>query len=389
MNIEQVTKQLGPENPKSHFSELAKIGMAQMHEIRHRIAEETGDAKKRGVKTWGAQHAAKMIGRTTPWLRKHDPDAPRNESGHGRWTLERINSLRVKAGTLISRPKGASPLAIAFAKLKGGTGNTTNCAHGAHYFAMQGLRVLVLDWDPQGSCTQLIGGFNPDSDIEAEDLPNEALLSDFEGLKYCIKKTYFHNVHLIPANQMLQDLEIDLYGQMEADDESLPPVHERLKLALEPIKELYDVILIDCPPSQGLLTMNALGAADAVVNPIRPALLDRASFVMYTRSLTGFYDFNPAIDLKYHRILISQYSDVVGSREQSDKIREQYGDFVMANKVVDCQEVRNAASKLSTVYALDKPVGGKRTYDRAIESFDSVFGEMLNDIRNIWTDEAA
>lgn len=383
-------KALGPEDPKDHFANLAIEGSDALDEIRNELIRTHGDGKNRTEKTWGIQEAAVMVGRSVPWLRENDADAPKNEVGHGRWTLGRINEIRDKIGTRVTRPAGAETLIIAFSKLKGGVGNTTSCAHLAHFLAKMGFRVLVIDFDPQGSMTQLVGGVNPDASIDMEDLPNEALLNDPKSLQYTIRKTYFHNVHLIPANQMLQDLELGLNQQFmnEKDDEFGVPFHKRLKEGLEPIKDNYDMVLIDCPPSQGSLTMNALGAANALINPIRPMLLDRASYVMYTRSLSSFYEFNPDIQIKYHRLLISQFKNVKDPIMQGKAIRKLYGDLVLSNTIMDSQEIKNASGRLETVYSLDRPVGGRDSYKRALHSLDSVFSEMVDEIFYLWNMEA-
>jgi chromosome partitioning protein len=379
-------KTLGPENPKEYFSILAIEGSEALNQIRKQIIEEFGDGSNRRVRTWGIQEAAKMVGRSEPWLRDNDLEVLKNESGHGRWSLERINELRDKLGTRYVRPDGSSVLIVAFSKLKGGVGNTTTCAHFAHFLAREGLKCLVIDFDPQGSMTQLVGGVNPDASIEEEDLPNSALLNKPDDLKYSIRGTYFHNVDLIPANQMLQDLEMGLNQQFmnDEDEEISVPFHKRLHEGLKSCADDYDVVLIDCPPSQGSLTMNALGAANGLVNPLRPVLLDRASMVMYSASASAFYEFNEDIDLKYHRVLINQYKKVKESNAQVKAIRALYGDLVLTNMVMDSQEVKNASGRLETVYSIDRAVGSRESYKRAINSLNAVFGEMLDEFKEIW-----
>lgn len=381
-------KQLGPENASAYFHEFVVRGKEQSEEIRAEILQEVGDGERRMPRTWGAKRAARMIGRSEGWLRENDPDVPRNEAGHGRWTLARINWLRDKAKTLYRRPKGAGPLIVSAAKLKGGVGNTTLVCHAAHYFAMQGLRVLVWDLDPQSSATSILAGIVPDAHLEDEDLPNSALLEDLSLFPGCIRKTYFHNVHLVPSNSALQDLDLQLASQHQSGDEYEIPPYQRAKAALDLVKDNYDVILIDCPPALSMLTLNALSAGNALINPMRPSLLDLASYVMFTGSLQLFYQELTEQPLQYHRIVLSAHKNTTGNARMENRARSMYGDAVLANRIMDSEEISNAATKLSTVYDLEKPIGARETYNRAIETLDKCFGEIFDDFKRLWAMEA-
>lgn len=259
-------KQLGPDNASAYFHQFVVRGKEESESIRADILTEVGDGQRRLPRTWGAKRAAKMIGRSEGWLRDNDPDVPRNEAGHGRWTLARINELRKKAGTLYQRPAGSEPIIMAASKLKGGVGNTTFVCHAAHYFAMQGLKVLVWDLDPQSSATSILAALVPDAHLEDEDLPNSALLEDMSLFPGCIRKTYFHNVHLVPSNSALQDLDLKLASQQQSDSEFQIAPHERVRAALDLVKDNYDIILIDCAPALGMLTLNALMAGNALID---------------------------------------------------------------------------------------------------------------------------
>lgn len=385
-------KAFGVENPKEHFAQLGIEGNKDLNDIREEIIARFGDGKNRSARVWGITDAAKLVGRSIPWMRDNGNAVHVNAANRPIWTLEEINDLRDKAKTRYSRPEGSEPMIIAFSKLKGGVGNTTTCAHFSHFLAIAGLKVLVIDFDPQGSMTQLVGGVNPDAAIDIDDLPNEALVNAPEDLKYSIRGTYFHNVDLIPANQMLQNVEMDLNQQAlnNADEaQGLPSFHRRLEAGLAPIKNDYDVILVDCPPNQSTLTMNALAAANGLVNPVRPVLLDRASMVMYCNSASAFYEFNEDLRLRYHRVLINQHKNIREANDQVKAIRRLYGDLVLENTIMDAQEVKNTAGVLETVYSVNRQVGSRESYTNAIKSLDLVFGEMLNEIKQIWKMEAA
>ena len=145
--------------------------------------------------------------------------------------------------------------AIACTNQKGGVGKTTTVVNLASYLALAGDRVLVIDLDPQGNATSGLG-----LDRSGASSVYDAVMDD-AALITLIKPTTVPSLDVVPSSIALAGAEVELAPLEQRE--------RRLARLLEPIRELYDHILIDCPPSLGLLTVNALTAADATLIPIQ------------------------------------------------------------------------------------------------------------------------
>lgn len=145
---------------------------------------------------------------------------------------------------------------IAVSNQKGGVGKTTTCINLAASMAILGKEVLLIDFDPQGNATSGLGLVPGQCDRNVY----EALLGG-APLNQQIQKTAVKRLSLIPSNIDLTGAEVELVNAENRE--------QRLKTLLSPLRSLYDFIMIDCPPSLGLLTVNSLVAADSVLIPLQ------------------------------------------------------------------------------------------------------------------------
>ena len=190
----------------------------------------------------------------------------------------------------------AGPKVIAVANQKGGVGKTTTAINLATSLALSGHRVLLVDADPQGNLTSGVGRKGERADAGTI---YEALLTDASPEGFVLS-TQVENLSLIPADRNLTGAEIELV--------SVPAREHRLRRVLDPLRAQFDLIFIDCPPSLGLLTLNALVAADAVLIPLHCeyfALEGLADLVGTMRRVRG--SLNPSLDIE--GVLLTMYDD--------------------------------------------------------------------------------
>ncbi len=175
---------------------------------------------------------------------------------------------------------------IAFANQKGGVGKTTTCINVATYMALMDKKVLILDIDPQGNATSAVGiAKNKDLKTIYDLIGGE---SNYDEV---IKSTIVDNLFIIPSTVDLAGAEVELI--------QIPQRERVIKRILDEIKDQYDFILIDCPPSLGLITVNALTAADSVLIPIQCEFfaLEGLTQLMNTIRLIK-YHLNPELDIE-------------------------------------------------------------------------------------------
>ncbi len=156
----------------------------------------------------------------------------------------------------MTSPKRDPTLIVAVANQKGGVGKTTTAVNMGAALAMAGSRVLLVDLDPQGNTSTGL-----DIDRRARSPGCYTCLLSRAPADTCVRTTNIANLYVIPAEQDLAGAEVELVGQAHREF--------RLRDALRTLTQEYAVILVDCPPSLGLLTLNGLAAAGSVLVPLQ------------------------------------------------------------------------------------------------------------------------
>jgi chromosome partitioning protein len=229
------------------------------------------------------------------------------------------------------------PKVIAFANQKGGVAKTTSTLNLAVAFKERGLNVLIVDLDPQGNLT-MSQGFNPD----------EIDRSMFDVL-----------VHKLPVEQVIRSAEVDIAVasiDLAGAELALAPMMGRertLEKALEMVRSRYDYILIDTPPSLGLLTINAFVAADGVIVPVQTEYLSLRGLVQLENTLSMVRDnLNPKVEII--GILPTMYDKrLLHSREAVAILAENFGDLVYQTRIRKTIRYAEAPVKGQSVLAYD------------------------------------
>lgn len=204
---------------------------------------------------------------------------------------------------------------IAIANQKGGVGKTTTAVNLGACLAQLGKRVLVVDDDPQGNATSGIGL----KKNEIKQCIYDVLISEIP-IQDVIKATQIPGLFAAPATIKLAGAEAELVGMMARD--------QRLRRSIEPVRKEYDYVLIDCPPSLGNLTLNALAAADAVIVPIQCEYyaLEGLSQLIKTLQLVQKYS-NPSLTIE--GVVLTMYDNRTNlSQQVAEEVRNHFNEKV-------------------------------------------------------------
>lgn len=245
---------------------------------------------------------------------------------------------------------------ISFSNQKGGVGKTTTCVNMAAYAANAGMKVLLVDVDPQGNATTGLG-FEKSSIKKSV---YKVLIND-EPIKENIAHTEVENLDILPANISLAGAEVELVLKQNRE--------HVLKKALGQIKDNYDFIFIDCPPSLGLLTVNALVASDSVIIPIQSEYyaMEGLSQLMNTISLVKKH-FNK--ELKIEGVVLTMYDNrALISRQIAQEIKNFFKSTVFEIVIPRNIRLSEAPSHGKPILLHDPKSNGARAYKALTEEF--------------------
>jgi chromosome partitioning protein len=286
------------------------------------------------------------------------------------------------------RPAGKEAITVAIGNFKGGVAKTTTAMVLAQGLSLRGHRVLVIDTDPQGSLTTL-HGILPETEV-SDDMTIAPLCDGSEpDIRYAIRSTYWDGIDLVCAAPILYQAEFALPArQMQNRGFEFWNV---LKEGLASVRSLYDVIVIDTPPSLSYLTINALWAANGIIVPVPPSGLDFASSAQFWSLLSDLgADLDKrsnagAKEFDFLHVLLSRVdSGDVAMPVVRGWIQATYGEYMLPVEIPKTSVTSNKAAEFATVYDGQKYEGSAKTYKRAAEAYDAFVDLVEQSICATW-----
>ena len=354
------------------------------------------------IRPFSPAETAQLLGIHEAYLRQIAADVkavtPTMKNGRRSYSVDDIQRLRsvldqgARGGRryLPHRTGDEHLQVITVMNFKGGSGKTTTSAHLAQYLALHGYRVLAIDLDPQASLSALFG-HQPETHVG----PNETL---YGAIRYddarrpiaeIVRGTYIPDLHIVPGNLELMEFEHDTPKALMQRRTGDTLFFARIGQALAQAQNLYDVVVIDCPPQLGYLTLSALTAATAVLITIHPQMLDVMSMSQFLQMTGDLLDevarHGASTSYDWLKYLITRFEPGDGPQNQMLAcLRSIFGEHVLIHPMLKSTAISDAGLTNQTIFEVDRGQFTRSTYDRAIESVNSVSAEIEGQIRKAW-----
>lgn len=353
---------------------------------------ETG--RKHGP-TFAISKAAKLVDRTPSAIREAEKDGrlparERTASGHRlQYSLAELDNMRSVFGTRPWRAPDDTPAIISVSNFKGGVGKSTIALHLAQSLAIKGYRVLLIDCDSQASTTMMFG-YRPDIDLTE----NDTLYGHFHdpellGVQKIIRSTHFFGLDLIPANLKLYNLEYEIAAHL-ARAHSFDII-DLISEAIQSVVHDYDVVVMDPPPALGMVSMAVLQAANSMVIPMPPSVIDFSSTVsfidMARTTMQQLEQAGGRVRPAYNfiRLLGSRVDESKSMhRELLAMMREVFGGSMFSSVMPTSAEIDNASSRMKTVFELERAVTSHEVHTRCLNHLNAVCDDVERDILRTW-----
>ncbi|MBY3314735.1 plasmid partitioning protein RepA [Rhizobium laguerreae] len=358
------------------------------------------DARK-GLRKFQLAEVADFMGVTQSHLRQihSEGKGPEIESVSGRryYTAEQMLELREyleankksdKRYYVPKRREGEPMQVVSVVNFKGGSGKTTTAAHLSQYLALTGHRVLAVDLDPQASLTSLFG-IQPELDETAS--LYEALRFDDErkAITEVIQPTNIPGLDIVPANLILQEFEYDVPLTISKKGDEGRLFYMRITDALKQVDDKYDVVVIDCPPQLGYLTITALMASTGILITIHPQMLDIMSMSQFLMMLGGIMtpvaEAGAEIRVEWFRYLVTRFEPTdIPQAQMVGFMQSMFAQQMLRNHVLKSTAISDASIRKQTLYEVDRSEFVRSTYDRSIESLNASNSEITDLIHSTW-----
>lgn len=401
-NVNVMDRHIDRASTSARITQRAEALSARLRAVGERAFPPSA---QKSLRSFTSGEVAEIVGVSDGYLRQLSLDGlgPSPDLGTGgrrSYTLAQINELREylagsrpkEAGRFWPRRRDGEKLQIiTVANFKGGSAKTTTSVYVAQGLALQGYRVLAIDLDPQASLSSMFG-YQPEFDVAENTTLYGAIRYDDQrvAMKDIIRPTYFTGISIVPGNLELMEFEHQtprFMLQNRGRPEDL--FFRRVAGAIAQIEDDFDVVIVDCPPQLGFLTMGALNAATGMIVTVHPQMVDVASmsqFLLMTSDLVSVIeDAGGRLDYDFLRFLVTRHDPRdVPEQEIVGLLRDVFGSDVMAASAWKSTAIANAGLTKQSLYELSRGAVGRSTYDRAMESINAVNKEVIELINEVW-----
>ncbi len=385
---------LSADRPSALAADISERLNAAIRE--HLLAAFAPDNTKT-LREFSAPEVAELLDVSGQFMRKVHadgvlPEPAINKGGRRYYTGQEIRNAREilektsrKKGHYLPRRREGEKLQVwQLMNFKGGSSKSTTTIHLAHYFALQGYRVLVVDLDPQGSLTSMCG-ISPELEYDGLTIYDAIRYDSPAPMADVIVNTYFPGLSIAPSRLVLSEFETE--SAVHSNPEQ--PFYFRIRDALAQVETDYDLVLMDSPPQLGFLTISGMAAATSIVIPMTPSMLDVSSTAQFLE-LAGAYmgvieDAGAALNYDHFKLLITRDEPTdIPSQQITSFMRALFQDRVMSATALKSTAVSDATMLKQSLYEVVRSDMTRATYDRARGSMDAIGREIEVMIRKTW-----
>lgn len=366
--------------------------------------------EEKALRSFSSAEVAELLRVSDGYLRKahFDNKIPEVEQGPGgkrQYTAATILEIRrIMAQTakdpfqfLPGRRKDDKLQIWSTVNFKGGSSKTTTTVTLAMRLALRGYRVLVVDADPQASLTTFFG-YQPEIDFRHGGTLYDAIRYNDGDLTRAsittiLRTTYFPGLDLVPAGILLSEFETETPTALSRGEQ--PVFFNRIRDALRQVEDNYDIVLIDCPPQLGYLTMSAVCASTSLLMTITPERVDLASASQFLRMASGVMEVlhanGAAGSFDNFAYLLTRVDTAIATQQDlAEWIRELLGESVIPTPFVKSSAVSEAGLSQRTLFEVDlSTVKNRKTFERALESAIGFSNDIEKLIQAAWGREVS